>query len=155
MTIKEDLETATAYLHSDKAIRYLENNAYWPKWDSPWWHMLLLHEMGETKRIPAKVISTYITTLNRTPLKIFPIHPEDVPPGIDPAQGSPCHCQLGNVYQVLAAWGVDVDKELPWIRPWLTSYQMEDGGMTCDNDAYLVKGECPTLATVFFWNVTT
>ena len=64
--------------------------------------------------------------------------------GLDPYRDSPCHCQLGNAYQVLAAWGVDVDTELPWIRPWLLRYQMADGGMNCDNDAYLVSDESPS-----------
>lgn len=51
---------------------------------------------------------------------------------------------LGNVYQVLAARGVDVDSEAPWIRPWFLRYQMPDGGLNCDNEAYLVKDECPS-----------
>ena len=50
-----------------------------------------------------------LESLNRIPLKIFPIHPEDTPPGTDPYRGSPCHCQLGNVYQLLSAWGLNVD----------------------------------------------
>jgi len=83
-------------------------------------------------------------SLNRIPLKIFPIHPKDMPEGVDPYRGSPCHCQLGNVYQVFAAWGVDVDQELPWIRPWFLRYQMADGGLNCDNEAYLVKDEVPS-----------
>jgi hypothetical protein len=78
------------------------------------------------------------------PLKIFPIQPGELPPGLDPYRGTPCHCQLGNVYQVLAEWGVDVDKELPWIRPWFLRYQMADGGLNCDNEAYLVKDEVPS-----------
>jgi hypothetical protein len=67
-----------------------------------------------------------------------------MPAGIDPYRGSPCHCQVGNVYQVLAAWGLNVDKELPWIRPWFLRYQMADGGLNCDNEAYLVKDEVPS-----------
>jgi hypothetical protein len=82
--------------------------------------------------------------MNRLPLKRFPIHPEDLPPGVDPRRDTPCHCQLGNVYQVLAAWGLDVDRELPWIRPWFLRYQMADGGLNCDGDAYRVQDECPS-----------
>jgi hypothetical protein len=96
------------------------------------------------RRIPQVMIERYIASLNRLPLKIFPIQPEDMPEGIDPFRGSSCHCQLGNVYQVLAEWGVDVDQELPWIRPWFLKYQMTDGGMNCDNEAYLVTHECPS-----------
>ena len=139
-----EIQESVRYLGSDEALQSVKTDAYWPKWDSPWWHMLLLHEMGEVKQVPAKMVAEYITTLNKIPLKIFPIQPSDMPEGIDPYRGSPCHCQLGNVYQVLAAWGIDVDAELPWIRPWFLRYQMADGGLNCDNDAYLVKDEVPS-----------
>lgn len=144
MSYQAELQQSLQYLASSEAIKSLEADAYWPKWDSPWWHMLLLHEMGETKRIPKSAIEAHVATLKRVPLKIFPIHPDDMPPGINPYRDNPCHCQLGNVYQVLAAWGVDVDEELPWIRPWLLRYQMADGGLNCDNEAYLVKDETPS-----------
>jgi hypothetical protein len=45
---------------------------------------------------------------------------------------------------MLSACGVDVDVAVPWATPWFTRYQMADGGLNCDNDAYLVKGECPS-----------
>lgn len=144
MPYAQEIQSSLDYLKSDQALRDLNRDAYWPKWDSPWWHMLLLHEMGETQRIPEAVIQTYVEAMARMPLKIFPIHPEDMPADIDPYRGSSCHCQLGNCYQVLATWGVDVDRELPWIRPWFLRYQMADGGLNCDNEAYLVKEEVPS-----------
>jgi hypothetical protein len=144
MNYHAELEMSVRYLSSDAAITSLEADAYWPKWDSPWWHMLLLHEMSETKRIPEQAIETCVASLDKMPVKVFPIHPEDMPAGVDPYRGSPCHCQLGNIYQVLSAWGVDVDRELPWIRPWFLRYQMSDGGLNCDSDAYLVKDEVPS-----------
>jgi hypothetical protein len=144
MNFDAEVSDSVRYLASEAALNALEADAYWPKWDAPWWHMLLLHEMGRTSLIPAVAIEALVEALNRYPVKIFPIHPEDAPEGIDPQRGFPCHCQLGNVYQVLAAAGVDVDKELPWIRPWFFRYQMADGGLSCDNDAYLVTGECPS-----------
>jgi hypothetical protein len=67
-----------------------------------------------------------------------------MPEGVDPYSGSSCHCAVGNIYGVLAAAGVDVSARLPWMRRWLSAYQMADGGMNCDNDAYLVEGECPS-----------
>jgi hypothetical protein len=144
MNYEAEIQNSIEYLSSNLALKTVDADAYWPKWNAPWWHMLLLHEMGETKRIPHKMIERYISSLNRIPLKIFPIKPEDMPEGIDPYRGSPCHCQLGNVYQVLSAWGVDVDKDLSWLRPWFLRYQMADGGLNCDNEAYLVKDECPS-----------
>lgn len=139
-----EIQQSVKYLSSPAAYECLEADPYWPKWDSPWWHMLLLHEMGETEQIPAATVEKFIASLNRIPLKIFPIHPGEMPEGVDPYRGTPCHCQLGNVYQVLAAWGVHVDEELPWIRPWFLRYQMADGGLNCDNEAYLAQHECPS-----------
>lgn len=140
----KEIESSVQYLHSEQAIKTVTADAYWPKWNSPWWHMLLLHEMGETHQIPEPIVEAYIASLNRIPLKIFPIHAHEMPEGIDPYRGSPCHCHVGNVYQVLAKRGVDVDQELPWIRPWFLRYQMADGGLNCDNEAYLVKDEVPS-----------
>lgn len=144
MWYESELESSLKFLRSPEAIESLEADAYWPKWDSPWWHMLLLHEMEETKSIPTPAIEACIASLNKMPVKIFPIHPEDIPEGVDPYRGASCHCQLGNIYQVLSAWGVNVDEELPWIRPRFLRYQMNDGGFNCDEKAYLVKDEVPS-----------
>lgn len=144
MTFEPEIQQSLRYLASPEALRTIAANPYWPKWDGPWWQMSLLHEMGETKRIPEAMIQEFVASLNRFPVKIFPIHPGDMPAGLDPIGSSPCHCQLGNVYQVLATWGVDVDGELPWIRKWFLRYQMADGGMNCDEAAYLVKDEVPS-----------
>ena len=144
MDYQVEIEQSVDYLRSEAARRALATDAYWPKWHSPWWHMLLLHELGHTALIPEATCALHVAALDRLPLKIFPIYPEDLPAGVDPHRGTPCHCQLGNVYQVLAARGVDVDVDLPWIRRWLLSYQMADGGLSCDNDAYLVEDECPS-----------
>jgi hypothetical protein len=144
MDYESELQQSINYLSSEQALKDVQRDAYWPKWDSPWWHMLLLHEMGQTKLIPATLIKKYVEVLNQYPVKLFPIHPEEMPEGVNPYRGVPCHCQMGNTYQVLAAWGVDVDQELPWIRPWFLRYQMSDGGLNCDNDAYLVKDEVPS-----------
>jgi hypothetical protein len=144
MDYQQELEASLRYLKSDKAIKSLQQDPYWPKWDSTWWHMLLLHEMGYTKEIPDNIVVGYVEAINKMPLKIFPIQKEDMPPDVDPFRGSSCHCQLGNVYQVLAARGVNVDTEVPWVRPWFLRYQMNDGGLNCDNDAYLVKEETPS-----------
>jgi hypothetical protein len=142
------LEAATArsieHLGSSDALKSLEAHCYWPKWNGPWWHMLLLHEMGETMRIPEVAITHLIASLNRLPIKIFPTPADGLPQAKSLALDSACHCQMGTVYSVLAAWGIDVDKELPWIRPWFPRYQMADGGLTCDNDAYGVHDECPS-----------
>ncbi len=144
MTYQTQMNESLAYLNSPGALQDMERDSYWPKWNSPWWHMLLLHEMGEAKKIPAALIEKHVDKLRRSPLKIFPILPEEMPAHLSPHRDSPCHCQLGNVYQVLAKWGVDVDQELPWMREWFLKYQMADGGLNCDDGAYRVKDEVPS-----------
>jgi hypothetical protein len=139
-----DLDASVAYLASDRAAASLAEDAYWPKWDSPWWHMLLLHELGEARRIPARAVRAMIAALDRYPLHSFPLRDDDWPPGAHKARDAACHCALGNIDQVLAACGVDVDAELPWFGPWYDRYQMADGGYNCDESAYLVGDECPS-----------
>jgi hypothetical protein len=135
---------SVAYLKSPEARRSLEASCYWPKWHAPWWHMLLLHEMGETTRIPEIAITQIIAAIDRMPLKVFPIHAHEVQGGVRLDLDTGCHCQMANYYRVLAGWGVNVDKELPWIRPWLLKYQMADGGLNCDSSAYCVPDEVPS-----------
>lgn len=128
----------------------IQADPYWPKWNSPWWHMLLLHEMNLAKEIPKNFIAAYVEAINRLPVKVFPLHAHQIPAGVDPYRGVPCHCQLGNLYQVLSACGVYVDMHVPWLRPWLLGHQMEDGGLNCDSEAYSVEGETPSsmVATI-------
>ena len=140
MKLTEAVEHSVAYLGSEAARASLEADTYWPKWNSPWWHMLLLHELGEARRIPELAVTTMIAGLNAMPLQIFPIRPEELGTA-DPYREASCHCAVGSMYQVLAACGVDVDRAVPWFVPWFGRYQMADGGLNCDSVAYLVD-EC-------------
>lgn len=142
--IADGIASSVAYLASDAAQRSLEADVYWPKWDSPWWHMLLLFELGEARRIPERVVATMTDAMIAFPIKIFPIHDGDLPPGANPDRDVLCHCALGSMAQVLAACGRDVDRELSWIEPWFVRYQMADGGLSCDAAAYRARGECPS-----------
>ncbi len=131
-----------AFLGSDAALRGIELDPYWPKWNSPWWHMLLLHELGEARQIPARASAAMAARIDRL-LHLFPIHPSDAP-GADTQRDCACHCALGTMYPVLAASGIDVERALPWVKPWFVRYQMADGGLNCDDTAYLQTGECPS-----------
>lgn len=137
--MNEHLADSLKYLNSEAALASLERDIYWPKWDSPWWHMLLLHEMGETQSIPTPAVEALATHLANSPSTEFT-------DGAD----CHCHCALGNIYQMLMARGVDVDGRMPWMRDWFLRYQMADGGLNCDPDAYRVQGECPSsmVATI-------
>ena len=140
----DGLDASIAYLASDEAAASLAEDPYWPKWDGPWWHMVLLFELGLARDIPERAVRAMIASIDALPLHTFPLRPEDWPPGLHPSRHASCHCALGSIDQVLAACGVDVDAELPWIRPWYARYQMRDGGLNCDEKAYLVEDECPS-----------
>jgi hypothetical protein len=142
--VASGVEESVRYLGSDAARRSLAEDVYWPKWDSPWWHMLLLLELGEARRIPEQAARWMLEGLQALKVKTFPFRVEDLPPGGDIFRDTLCHCAVGSVYQVLAACGVDVERELPWFEAWLLRHQMADGGLNCENGAYLVEGECPT-----------
>jgi hypothetical protein len=142
--LADAIADSVGYLASDAALRSIEADTYWPKWHSPWWHMLLLWELGEAHRVPARVVRAMVDGLNALPLHIFPIHDHEWPPGLDRFRHSTCHCALGSMAQVLGACGVDVDRELPWVKPWFARYQMQDGGLNCDESAYRVAHECPS-----------
>jgi len=141
--IERGIAASTAYLGSDAALSAIALDPYWPKWDSPWWHMLLLHELGEARQIPARAAHAMAARIDRL-LHVFPIRPGDAPAGFDPHRDVACHCALGCMIPVLAACGVDVDRALPWVKPRFVRHQMADGGLSCDEGAYLVVDECPS-----------
>jgi hypothetical protein len=138
------VDDSVRYLSSDAARRSIEWDVYWPKWHAPWWHMLLLFELGEARRIPEAATRWMLEGLKALKLQTFPFSAADLPPGADIMKDSLCHCAVGCIYSVLAATGVDVDAELPWIEQWFFRYQLADGGLNCDNGSYLVQGEVPS-----------
>ncbi len=138
------IEGAVAYLASHDAIESLKVDPYWPKWASPWWQMLALYELGLADRIPKRTVRAMVAALDAMPVHTFPIRADEWPPDVDKRRHASCHCALGNIDQLLDACGVDVDRELPWIRAWYSRYQMRDGGYNCSEDAYLVEHECPS-----------
>lgn len=131
------IHDSTEYLSSNEAIASIETDAYWPKWASPWWQMLTLHEMGLTSAIPKVAVDKIVDALSTSYLTFFPFKEEDVPTGFDPLMHIPCHCQLGTMDQLLTAYGVNVKERLPWLRTWYLKYQIGDGGLNCDEAAYL------------------
>ena len=94
---EELVASSVRYLGSSAAMESLEADAYWPKWDSPWWHMLLLSEIDEARRIPAAMVYAMVARLDPMPLHVFPIYPGEAPPGTDPWRDVICHCALGSM----------------------------------------------------------
>jgi hypothetical protein len=128
---------SVAYLESDQAERDIERDPYWPKWVSPWWHMVLLHELGLVGRIPRRAARLMAEAMDAHFLHEFPLRLSDVPRGLDPFRHIVCHCALGSMFRVLHDCGVDVEGALGWARPWFLRYQLSDGGLNCDEAAYL------------------
>lgn len=136
MIPQQEIESCKAYLSSAEALQSIERDPYWPKWDSPWWHMSLLSEMGLAQEIPKAAVAKMVQVLKSHYLPVFPIKAEEVPQGIDPVRKIACLCAVGNMYQVLFNAGVEVDRELPWMREWFFRYQLPDGGLNCDEAVY-------------------
>jgi len=142
------LERSVAYLESEEARESLRADPYWPKWDSPWWHMTLLWELDMPGLIPKSAVETMVEVLRGHFLPYFPIRPEELPPETDPYRQTACHCGLGTMHQVLSACGVAVDAELPWIGEWLLRYQLPDGGLNCEWDAYTRSQKSSVVSTL-------
>lgn len=157
MDLQSALAASIAYLSSGEALASLERDPYWPKWDSPWWHMLLLLELGLADRIPPAAPRKLAEVMRRHYLRSFPLREEEIPPGADPRRHILCHCAAGSAYRLLYACGLDPDAELPWLRPWFLKYQLPDGGLNCDEAAYTkaapkssVVSTLPCLEAVLF-----
>lgn len=135
--LRDPLHATLAYLESEQALRDLTLDPYWPKWTTAWWPMVLLHELGLAERIPRRVAERMAEVMDAHFLHTFPLRFEDVPAGVDPYRHIVCHCALGSMFQVLTACGVDADAALPWARGWFLEYQLPDGGLNCDEEAYL------------------
>ena len=142
--IARGIEDSVAFLQSEAALQSIELDPYWPKWNSPWWHALLLFELGEGARVPVAFAAALVARIDALPMHTFPIQAHEFPPDVDHYRDIICHCALGSVAQVTAACGIDLSQALPWVAPWFPRYQMTDGGLTCDETAYLVSGECPS-----------
>ncbi len=134
--IEDLIQKSVDYLNSELAMASIESDPYWPKWDSPWWHMSLLFEMGLSSLIPDLIVEKMIDKMNTQYLRFFPLDESELPHHINPYTQIACHCQLGNMYQILRSKRKDIDQRMPWVRPWFLKYQLPDGGLNCDERAY-------------------
>jgi hypothetical protein len=142
------IAASTAYLASARARESLAGDPYWPKWNAPWWHVTLLHELGRTDAVPGDAAEALFDAIQTKYVRFFPNVREPLPPGKDYHRDAPCHCSLGNVYQALVACGVDVDARAPWIRSWFLRYQLPDGGLNCEEKVYADGGPSSIQSTL-------
>jgi hypothetical protein len=133
----EDIQDLLRDLEHKKSLESIERDPYWPKWDSPWWKMALLLEMGLGRRIPRNVAELLLEKMDKQCLHFFSLKVEEIPPGCDPYRGIQCHCALGTIYRIFFEAGIPVDERLSWVRKWFLKYQMLDGSFNCDEAAYL------------------
>jgi len=141
----EQLQDTLNDLASEAALQSIDRDAYWPKWDSPWWRFSLLEEMGMVQTASQATLEHLAQAVLAVPERRFPVPPA---PDIDPLQAF-CHCSLGNLYRILASSGRPMG-DFDWVLGWFRDYQMADGGYNCDETAYAASGECPSsmVATV-------
>ncbi|CAN5608496.1 hypothetical protein BH11CYA1_BH11CYA1_18470 [soil metagenome] len=97
------IQSSIDYLASPEAKAMAAREPYWPKWDNPWWHALLLEEMGLAGEIPPKFIEDYAATVDKHYLHFFPFTEEEIPVGVSPIFHIACHCYLGSLYRLLTA----------------------------------------------------
>lgn len=142
------VEGSLAYLASPAAYESLKRDAYWPKWDSPWWHMTLLWELGLAARIPRGIVDALLEAMRSQYLNFFPLSEAELPPGKSEYKNVLCHCALGTIEQVLRACGVDLRRELPWTDGWYKKYQLPDGGVNCEKAAYSGSKKGSIVSTV-------
>lgn len=129
-----ELASSIHYLQSAEARRSLQQDPYWPKWNSPWWHIMLLDELGMVEHISGSIVEALVQAIQRHYIKVF-LKPSQRPQNDDFGRFVPCHCLVSNMYRVLRNRGIDVDARLPWMRSWLTAYALADGGLNCYESA--------------------
>ncbi|MDZ4834588.1 MAG: hypothetical protein SGJ27_12485 [Candidatus Melainabacteria bacterium] len=147
-TLEEPISQSVDYLDSDACFTSMKIDPYWPKWNSPWWHMTLLYEMGLANRIPYKALELLQQALDGY-LHFFPATEEEIPEGRDPIADILCQCALGTAHRILLANDVQIDQKHPWIREWFVRYQLADGGYNCDEAAYAKpNGKSSMISTI-------
>ena len=137
--LQDAMNETVSWLSSKQALEMLRADPYWPKWDNPWWRMTLLWEMGHASLIPEVAVESMVKALQTHYLPDFP-QLDEVKPPYDSRRHVICHCAVGTMFQVLHACGVRVDERLAWMRQWLFRYQLQDGGLNCDERVYVKEG---------------
>lgn len=165
------------FLNSPLAAQMVARDPYWPKWNSPWWHALLLGELQLAALIPSRFWTQYKAVFEQHYLPFFPFREEEVPVGRDPLSSVACHCYLGSVMRLareispgaqisssvhinssaqispgaqinFSAQTGQVSFDLPqWTRDWWPRYQNADGGLNCDEGKYLKDNPTSSLVS--------
>ncbi len=146
--MKNAIDLSIKYLESESAEKSIKLDPYWPKWNSPWWHMLLLFELGMTEKISGKIVNLMAETIDSHYLHYFPLVESELPDGLDPYREIMCHCAFGSIFQIFHDYGYDYKKKFPWINEWIEKYQMVDGGYNCEEGAYTESRKSSVMSTL-------
>jgi hypothetical protein len=128
--VRDAVASSVAYLRSPAALASIARDPYWPKWDSPWWHVLALREAGVAA--PPELVAALCAASERHYLTIFPRAPEALPEGKSMRTDVMCFCALGSL--LCAAHGVAT---IRWADDFIVKYQLPDGGWNCDEDSHV------------------
>ncbi len=131
--LEREIQRTAEWLVSPAARAMLADDPYWPKWETPWWAMLALWELGRADAIPAAASHALVEALNRHYERDFPASEAECKPGKSLYRDYGCFCMVGTIMQMLAAAGTDVDRDAPWLREFLLRHRLADGGWNCDN----------------------
>lgn len=131
---KKEISASIDYLRSPEAWASIRNDPYWPKWNSPWWHIQLLHEMGLHDQIPVEAAGLLLHQARDQFVDAF--LPSELPRGTNATHDLACFCQMGTLYLALDRCGLDVDSALPWARSFMIRYELPGGGLNCGDDHY-------------------
>ncbi len=142
-----ELNEVGAVLESDHALAMIERDVYWPKWDSPWWYILLLDETGLIEQVPVDVFKELLTCADRQYLKFFPTTEDELDGDVNGYTEIMCFCFLGSLMKVASKLDFDVFAHVPWAKEWITRYQLSDGGYNCDEAAYTGSRKSSILST--------
>jgi len=142
-----ELDELREVIESEKALQMIERDVYWPKWDSPWWYMLLLEETSRISEIPVAVFKELLTCADRQFLKIFPVREEDVDGPVNGHTEVMCFCFFGGLMKLASKLEFDVFAHLPWAKDWVHRYQLPDGGFNCDESVYTGSGKSSFIST--------
>lgn len=148
-TLSAAVEASVSFLENTSHFEFEHDEDSRNKWDGAWWHMAALYEIGEVGRIPESAIMQAKNVLRTRVWPVFVIKDSDAPAREeDLDRWDCCHCELAVFYQILRAYGCELDEEMPWIREWLLKHQLPDGGLNCDPDAYLHSHKSSIVSTL-------
>ncbi|MBL8957574.1 MAG: hypothetical protein JNK82_42765 [Myxococcaceae bacterium] len=128
--MREAAAHSVAYLRSDAARASIAKDPYWPKWHSPWWHVMAVREAGF--EVPREALVALCEAAERHYLRSFPRAPEVLPPGKSPKTDVVCFCALATLLE--AAEGVAT---VSWADDFIVRYQLPDGGWNCDEHSHV------------------